>query len=44
MTKALNADASTDGFTHTDPARYPNGLTVQSVTAAKNQRVTVHGK
>ncbi len=39
----FQADSSTDGFTHTDPARYPNGLTVQSVTAAaENQRVTVH--
>ncbi|MEP0857123.1 vWA domain-containing protein [Trichocoleus sp. DQ-U1] len=39
----FHADRDSDGFTHTDPARYPNGLTVQSVTAAaENQRVTVH--
>lgn len=36
-------DRSIEGFTHTDPALYPNSLTVQSVTAmAENQRVTVH--
>ncbi|MFE1744748.1 VWA domain-containing protein [Coleofasciculus sp. H7-2] len=39
----FQADRDSDGFTHTDSARYPNGLTVQWVTAAaENQRVTVH--
>lgn len=39
----FQADPSAEGYTHTDPSRYPNGLTVQSVTAvAENQRVTVH--
>ncbi len=36
-------DANLDSFTHTDPASYPNNLTVQSVTAtAENYRVTIH--
>lgn len=39
----FQVDPSAEGYTHTDPSRYPNGLTVQSVTAvAENQRVTVH--
>ena len=39
----FQADGSTESFTHTDPAQYPNGLTVQSVTAAaESQRVTIH--
>ena len=36
-------DRNIQGFKHTDPEGYPNGLTVQSVTAtAEEQRVTVH--
>lgn len=39
----FQVDPSAEGYTHTDASRYPNGLTVQSVTAvAENQRVTVH--
>ncbi len=39
----FQVDPSAEGYTHTDPSRYPNGLTVQSVTAvAENPRVTVH--
>jgi von Willebrand factor type A domain len=35
--------AGLNSFTHSDPARYPKGLTVQAVTAAAEQaRVTVH--
>ena len=36
-------DNNLDSFTHTDPDKYPKGLTMQSVTAtAENQRVTIH--
>jgi Mg-chelatase subunit ChlD len=39
----FEVDRNNESYTHTDPARYPNGLTVQSVTAAaESQRVTVH--
>ena len=39
----FQTDRSFDGYTHTESARYPNGLTVQSVTAtAEEQRVTVY--
>jgi Mg-chelatase subunit ChlD len=36
-------DDNFDSFNHTDPDKYPHGLTMQSVTAtAENQRVTIH--
>ncbi len=39
----FEADRSFDGYTHTESARYPNGLTVQSVTAtAEEHRVIVY--
>lgn len=39
----FQVDANLDSFTHTDPASYPNNLTVQSVTAAaENHRITTH--
>jgi hypothetical protein len=39
----FQVDTNLDSFTHTDPANYPNGLTMQSATAtAENHRVTIH--
>lgn len=36
-------DQENVGFIHTDPERYPQGLSVQAVTAtAESQRVTIH--
>jgi hypothetical protein len=39
----FQVDTNLDSFTHTDPANYPNGLTMQSVTATvEYHRVTIH--
>lgn len=39
----FQVDGNSSGFIHTNPERYPNNLTVQSVTATvEEQRVTVH--